>query len=106
MKFGLKEEEIQEIVEVLSSYKQLQSAILYGSRAKGTFKPYSDIDLTLIGDDLDLSLLQKIETELDDLLLPYKMDISLFKHIKNNELLEHIHRVGKPFYESHTAVSI
>ncbi|NCP85157.1 MAG: nucleotidyltransferase domain-containing protein [Bacteroidetes bacterium] len=105
MRFGLKEEEIQAIVKVLSGYKQLQSAILYGSRAKGTFKTYSDIDLTLIGDGLDLSMLQKIETELDDLLLPYKMDISLFKHIKNNELLGHIHRVGKPFYVSQSEVN-
>jgi len=100
MKYGLKEEEVQAILQVLSNYEQLKSAILYGSRAKGTFKPYSDIDLTFIGDGLDLSILQKIETELDDLLLPYKMDISLFKHIKNNELIDHIHRVGKPFYVS------
>ena len=106
MRYGLKEKEIDAILNVFSHYEQLQMAILYGSRAKGNYKPYSDIDLTLIGDELNLSILQKIETELDDLLLPYKMDISLLKHIKNNELLDHIERVGQPFYDVRKEINV
>jgi predicted nucleotidyltransferase len=49
--------------------------VLYGSRAKGNYRPGSDIDLTLLGESLNLTELQKIELELDDLMLPYKIDL-------------------------------
>jgi hypothetical protein len=41
----------------------------------------------------------KIENEIDDLLLPYKIDLSIFHKIENHQLLEHIKRIGKVFYE-------
>jgi hypothetical protein len=43
-------------------------------------------------------LLFEIETELDDLLLPYKIDLSAFKTISNPDLIDHINRVGIVFY--------
>ncbi|WP_293013047.1 nucleotidyltransferase domain-containing protein [Mongoliibacter sp.] len=73
--------------------------MLYGSRAKGNYRPGSDIDLTLLGESLDLTELQKIEIELDDLMLPYKIDLSIHHKIQNSDFLEHIQRVGKIFYE-------
>lgn len=89
---------ISKINEVFSLYPEIQEAIIYGSRAKGNFKPFSDIDLTLVGPDLNLSLQQKIENQLDDLLLPYKIDLSIYHQIQNKDLLDHIARVGKKFY--------
>lgn len=82
----------------LKKYPAIEKAILYGSRATGNYRPGSDIDLTLVGEKLNLTTLQKIENELDDLLLPYKIDLSLHKQIRNKELLEHIERVGKVFF--------
>ena len=99
MMYGLKTETIHAIQEVLLTYPEVEKAILYGSRAKGNYRPGSDIDLTLTGETLNLTILQKIEHELDDLLLPYKIDLSLLKHIQNTDLLDHIQRVGKVFYE-------
>lgn len=99
MKFGLKTETIKAIQEILAGYPEVDRAIIYGSRAKGNYRPGSDIDLTLTGEKLTLTTLQKIENEIDDLLLPYKVDLSLLHHIQNVELLEHIERVGKVFYE-------
>ena len=78
MKFGLKESDIELIKKVFSNYPEVEKVILYGSRAKGTYKPASDIDLTLLGDKLNLTTLQKIEIDLDDLLLPYFFDVSIF----------------------------
>ena len=71
---------------------------MYGSRAKGNYRIGSDIDLTIIGTDIDLSKLNEIENRLDDLMLPYSFDISVFSHIKNDGLLDHIKHVGKEFY--------
>ena len=99
MLFGLKTETIQAIQEILSKYPEIEKAILYGSRAKGNYRPGSDIDLTLIGEKLNLTTLQKIENEIDELLLPNTMDLSIHKQIRNIGLLEHIERVGKVFFE-------
>lgn len=92
---GLKSKELEFISTILVSHLEVEKAIIYGSRAKGNFKPFSDIDLTLIGSKIDLTLQNKIENELDDLLLPYKFDISIYHKIKNKDLKEHIERVGK-----------
>lgn len=97
--FGLEIATIKAIQKVLEKYPEVEKAILYGSRAKGNYRVGSDIDLTLIGQNLNLSILQKIENDLDDLFLPYKIDLSLYHHIHNENLLEHIDRVGKVFYE-------
>ena len=100
MHYGLSELQYDQIVKVFASNKEIDKVILYGSRAKGTHKPYSDIDITILGDNLNFSLLQKIEIELDDLLLPYKFDVSLYNSIDNNDLVEHIKRVGKTIYKN------
>jgi predicted nucleotidyltransferase len=96
--FGLKTEDIQKINTIFEQYGEIYTVILYGSRAKGNFKNGSDIDLTIIENNLDFKQLIAIENKIDDLLLPYKIDLSQKKHITNNELLEHIERIGKIFY--------
>lgn len=76
----------------------VDEAILYGSRAKGDYKPGSDIDLALKGEKLDLKELNRIALALDDLFLPYTFDLSIYHRIDNPDLLEHIARVGRIFY--------
>ena len=98
--YGLKDKHIKAINSVFSKYPQIEKAILYGSRAKGKYRNGSDIDLTLAGNDLDLSTLLRIETELDDLLLPYKIDLSILHKIENQDLIDHINRSGIVFYPS------
>jgi predicted nucleotidyltransferase len=96
--FGLKQYHIDLINSVFAQYPQIEQVQIYGSRAKGNYKPGSDIDLSIIG-NLDFGSLMKLENQLDDLLLPYKMDISIFHKINHPELIDHIQRVGKVFYE-------
>lgn len=99
MKYGLKEDIISLINEVFAKYPQIERAVIYGSRAKGNFKNGSDIDLTLEGSGLNLSVINSLLNEVDDLLLPYTFDVSIFNQISNSDLVEHIERVGKVFYE-------
>lgn len=98
MKHGLIDNTISRIQSVFRNHPQVEKVILYGSRAKGNFKPGSDIDLTLEGKNLNFDLLNKIRTELDDLLLPYTFDLSNKAEIENKDLLSHIDRVGVVFY--------
>ncbi|MFH0939506.1 MAG: nucleotidyltransferase domain-containing protein [Planctomycetota bacterium] len=105
-RFGLKETTIQKICVVFARYPQVEQAVLYGSRAKGNYKNGSDIDLTLRGGaDLTLRVLYKIMDELDDLLLPYTIDLSIFSDITDSDVIEHIQRVGMTFYEKATVYS-
>ena len=100
MQYGLKEKEIEKINGIFAKYEAVETVVLYGSRAKGNYKNGSDIDLTIKGKELDLRCLNRISLDLDDLLLPYTFDLSIYPHIKNPDLIEHIERVGKIFYES------
>src|SRR5471032_3016554 len=97
--FGLKSSAIDSINAVFAAHPEVEQAILYGSRAKGNYRPGSDIDLTLIGATLTMPLLLAIENELDDLLLPYKIDLSIRAHVDNPELLSHIAHHGAVFYQ-------
>lgn len=98
MIYGLKDEVVEAICKIFRAHPEVEKATLYGSRAKGNYKPASDIDLTLQGALLDLTILNLISWELDDLLLPYTFDLSIYKQISNPELLDHIQRVGIVFY--------
>ena len=99
MKYGLPESTVEKICAVFSGYPDIERAVLYGSRAKGNFKPASDIDLTLYGAYLTAPLCATIADALDELLLPYEIDLSLFDHLDSSELREHIARVGIVFYQ-------
>jgi predicted nucleotidyltransferase len=99
VRFGLEEEVIKKINDVFATYPQIEKAILYGSRAKGNFKKGSNIDLTLDGAELNLFVINRILIKLDDLLLPYMFDISIFNQINSPDLIHHIERVGVVFYE-------
>ena len=99
IQFGLEEPTIGLINIIFAKYSELEKVILYGSRAKGNFKPGSDIDLTFVGNNLNQTILNKIEDDIDDLLLPYSFDLSVFKHISNTDFIAHINRVGIVFYE-------
>lgn len=101
--YGLKDTVIEKIQRVFSKYEAIDKALLFGSRAKGNHRNGSDIDLSLVGETLDLQLLFRIENEIDDLLLPYKIDLSIFHNIENPDLIAHIKRVGIVFYQKITS---
>jgi predicted nucleotidyltransferase len=98
MNFGLDDKVVDNINSIFKKYKNIDRVVLYGSRAKGNYKDGSDIDLTIFGTDLKLIDQHKIESQIDDLLLPYSIDLSIYADISNQELLDHIDRVGKIFY--------
>ena len=103
MKYGLQDETMHKIRAVFSKFPEVTKAVLYGSRAKGSFKNGSDIDLTLLGgSDLNLKVLSQIISEIDDLLLPYTFDLSVLSQISDQAVQDHIQRVGVAIYERNT----
>jgi predicted nucleotidyltransferase len=98
--FGLIDGEMTRIQSVFSQFEEVKEVLLYGSRAKGNYRKNSDIDFTLKGDHLTLDVMYQIEEKLDDLLLPYKIDLSIFNKIESKELINHIQHVGVSFFKS------
>lgn len=96
--FGLSDQTLATVRAILADYPEIEQAILYGSRAKGTYRKGSDIDLTLVGAGLDHRLLAQIAGRLEDSIIPYQVDLSLKADIDNPNLLAHIERVGVVFY--------
>jgi len=96
---GLPAEAIDKLNGVFRAWPQIESVILYGSRAKGNYRTGSDIDLCIRAEALRLPDLLAIENQIDELLLPWKVDLSLIDHIDNPDLLDHIRRVGTVFYQ-------
>ena len=97
-RFGLPEAAVQAIQQVLAAHPEVEQARVYGSRALGLQRPASDIDLTLSGPAISSSTLAQIEAELDDLLLPWMIDLSRLADLSHPPLLDHIARVGQVLY--------
>jgi uncharacterized protein len=93
-KYGLPGAVMDALQTVFKQHLKIEKVILYGSRAKGNYRTASDIDLCLEGNALTLKDLLAIDNQLDDLLLPWTIDLSLKHQIDNPELLKHIERVG------------
>jgi len=96
---GLSGDTVERIRRVFARFPEVEKAVLYGSRARGSPKAGSDVDLTLFGNRLDQAVVGRIDDALDDLLLPYRFDLSIFATITHEDLLDHINRVGFTLYE-------
>ena len=99
MPYGLKDIELAKLNEVFAANERIERVVLYGSRAKGNYKPFSDVDITLEGAKLTHTDLNRISLAIDDLLLPYQFDISIFHTLNNEALIDHIRRMGITVYE-------
>jgi predicted nucleotidyltransferase len=96
--FGLPDKTIELMSEIFIKYPGIEKVLIYGSRARGDYKNGSDIDLTMLGDVSEDDKF-RISELIYDLPIPYMCDLSIFKNIKNENLIEHIERVGQVFYE-------
>jgi type I restriction enzyme S subunit len=98
MKYGLGENQLSEIVDIFRKYPEVEEAILFGSRAIGTYKEASDIDIAIKGKDVSVILATKIQSDLEDTYLPFFFDIISFPSITNQDLIKHINTKGISIY--------
>ncbi len=103
---GLKDDQLEEIRGFAKKYPSIQEVIVYGSRAKGNYRPGSDVDLVLVGKEIKLADQLAFWNDLDDSYQPYFFDVAILHHIQNDSLLEHIERVGKKIYSRSNQSSI
>lgn len=100
---ALTDSELRLITGILSRHPEITEAKLFGSRAKRTHTPRSDVDLAVWG-AVDSLAAERVAAELDELPLPYRFEVQPFAHIKLQSLREHIERVGIPIYRQTDSV--
>jgi uncharacterized protein len=101
---GLAPHVIEMMHAVFRRIPAIVEVVLYGSRAKGNFRPESDIDLALIDVDDDLQA-EAVAEELNELPLPYRFDVKACGIIQHAPLREHIARVGLTLYRREPDIS-
>ena len=74
---------------------------LLSSRAMGSYKPGFDIDLCFEGKNLNHNNRLLILSAVDDLLLPWRIDLVIMHQLDQN-LLSHINRVGHCIWRKST----
>lgn len=96
--FGLPPATLEKLNSVFAQHDAINSVLIYGSRAKGNYRAGSDIDLTIKGGAISFAEFMQIEDQIDDLMLPYSVDLSQYRQLENIELITHIDRVGVAIY--------
>jgi uncharacterized protein len=83
MKFGLSESDISYIIDSISRFNNINKAVMFGSRAKGTYKPGSDVDIALFGSEIDFETTSRLHAILEDKSpMPYRFDIVDYTHLE------------------------
>lgn len=100
MKFGLSDTVIKELQDVFRRHANIKKVLFFGSRSKGNYRAGSDIDLAVIGSNIEYSQLLNILCEIDDLELLYSVDLLDYQKKKGTPIGDHIDRVGQVFYEA------
>jgi len=96
--FGLSAATLDKLNSVFARHSAIDAVLIYGSRAKGNYRAGSDIDLSIKGSEIPFAELMQIEDQIDDLMLPYTVDLSQYRQLENADLIAHIDRVGVEIY--------
>jgi predicted nucleotidyltransferase len=98
-KFGLTERDISTIRNILIKYPEVQKVLIFGSRAKGNYKPGSDIDLAVFNAGVSETLIRRLHADFEESSLPYRIELYNFPSLKSAEFISHIERVGIVIYD-------
>lgn len=95
---GLSKQQHLTLLTILQGYPHVQSAYLFGSRAMGSFKENSDIDIVLTGEALTLTDIANILVQIEQTTIPFKVDVLIKHKIKNTALIEHINQFAVKWF--------
>jgi len=101
--FGLVDGELAEIITAIAARESVESAAIFGSRAKGNYRRGSDVDIALKGRGIGYVDVRELGYALnEETTLPYQFDILDYNTIDNEALREHIDRVGREIFRRAT----
>lgn len=97
-KFGLTTRDLDCLFTILSKYPTIELVYVFGSRAKGNFKQGSDIDLAIMNSGITDEVIRLLKVDFEESALPYMVDVINYPLLKNQQLKDHIDRIGVQFY--------
>lgn len=104
--YGLLDRDLNFMVEIFNKYLEIDEVILFGSRAMGNYKLGSDVDLAILGKNIDRKIVRRLSDDLNENYpLPYFFDVVSYKDLLNEELKKHIDKAGKSIYIRTTGTS-
>lgn len=95
-KYSIEEDIFNNILDTFKSIEEIEKVILFGSRAKNTYKNTSDIDLAVKFKNSDKKLL--LIRKLDEIKCILKFDVLNLDSISNEKLIENIKKEGIVIY--------
>ena len=100
-RYGLSDSAMEQVTEAIRQFDQIVAVVLFGSRAKGNYKPGSDIDLAVKGDRVSPRIVAQLADCLnEETPLPYFFDVVHYETLDNQALVDHIDRVGIVIYSA------
>jgi len=85
----------------IENLSEIEKTVVFGSRAKGNYNKGSDVDLAIFGKGINRETIVKLSKKLNsNSFLPYFFDVLQYETINNNDLKEHIDRIGKIIFEA------
>ncbi len=96
--FGISPEILAAIRQVMAEYGEIQRVLVFGSRAKGTFRAGSDIDLAVFAPHMNSSQFTQLWLDLNDLPLVFKLDVLHWDVLANPHLKDKIVQEGRMLY--------
>lgn len=95
--FGLPESTRDDIRRFLMGWPEIEKVQVFGSRAMGHYRHNSDIDICILGKDIDYDLFNRIQKGFNNLPTPYKFDVALYGDITHQPFKDHIDAHGVDF---------
>lgn len=97
-KYGLTQRDMATIQSIFEAYPEVKKACLFGSRAKGSYRFGSDVDLAIMNKGVEPRRLARLKSDFEESSLPYNIDLVDFTRLDNREFIDHIQRVGVAFF--------
>jgi predicted nucleotidyltransferase len=98
MYLGLNLEQLGKILEPIRQIKQVREAFVFRSFAKGTNKPVFAVGLTVKGRNINSNDVNELHNALEDLDLPYQLEVTNYDKIKDPDVTKHIDLEGIRVY--------
>jgi predicted nucleotidyltransferase len=97
--FGITPRSFRLILDAFDARPEILEARIFGSRALGSQKSGSDIDIALFGPEVGEATARKLsETLNEETPIPYHVDVVPFEECGNAELKRHISDFGIVFW--------
>lgn len=95
---GLSDDILEWLREVFARYADIERVLIFGSRAKGSYRNGSDIDLAVLAPEMDDATFSRLWNELDDLPLVFTLDVLHWDRLPAGRIREQAIRDGRQLY--------